>query len=128
MQNIQETRMSLYRFKNNYEEYDVLKFICPRVQKYCKQILDDLPECVEQIIVFGSSITPGCTSKSDLDLIIIVDKKENKKEVGKALRVLEIEIDAIILTLEEEEEFWENNRFLLRSIKLRSVELYNRKE
>lgn len=111
-------------FKNEYPEYEVLKYVCPRMQSYCSYILENVPKGIKKIILFGSSLTTACTSFSDLDLIVILENKESTKMLHDYLGAIDIEVDAVTIFEEEIEEFFENNKNLRRALNERSIVLY----
>lgn len=116
--------MELFVFRNKYPQYEVLKYVCPRMQSYCKYILDNIPSGIKKIILFGSALTTACTSYSDIDLVIVVKDKESVKELHNYLGSVDIEVDALTILEEEEVTFLEENKNLSRSLKNRSVVLY----
>lgn len=71
--------MELLVFKNQYPEYEMLRYVCPRMQMYCKYILENVPKGIKKIVLFGSSLTTACTSFSDIDLVIVLKDKESAK-------------------------------------------------
>jgi predicted nucleotidyltransferase len=46
-------------------------YIHPFKQKAVKHVVDNVPDSVKMIIVFGSSVTDGCGYDSDIDLCVI---------------------------------------------------------
>ena len=68
--------------RNNFERVSEYK------REDLKKILDVIPESVDELWVFGSSVTPYCRPDSDLDVCIVGDNisKEDRRRLAHAPR------------------------------------------
>lgn len=92
----------MYQFPVVVESQYDLRGIYPPAQTYVKQILDELPEYIEKVFVFGSAVSLRWGTDSDLDFLFITDKpsQEVLKEMSPILRSIKICIDLIIKSSE----------------------------
>ena len=72
------------------------------IQKIVEQILE--ASRPDRVILFGSAVTGGVTSDSDIDLLVIEEQVVNTREEGLRLRAalagLHLPVDLIVMTRE----------------------------
>lgn len=98
-----------------------INLIHPRKQRDVRNILKELP----RITIFGSAIRWDCNEKSDLDILLDVNKVNcSKKEAYKKI-AKSINTDFDLLWLDEIED--QLNKQQVRDILEKGVEVYEEK-
>ena len=105
--------------KNNFERVSKFK------RDDLKKVLDVLPETVDVLWVFGSSVTPYCRPDSDLDVCIVGDKitKEDCKTIAHAPRY---GMDLISVSHEEFEQNKNENGSIYSEIYNKGLLIYRK--
>lgn len=66
---------SLFPYKETFEDkYKLggnLKYVHPSKQEAVKEILEIIPDSLEELWLFGSSVTGSCKESSDIDLCLV---------------------------------------------------------
>ena len=68
----------LYNFGDMVGRGGRLKYVYPPKQRVLCEVLDTLPDTVEKLYVFGSSITLRCGRDSDVDICLIGNISANE--------------------------------------------------
>lgn len=94
-----------YIFKKLFDTVYPLQHIYPTKQKDVLKIINQLPETIQKVYVFGSSLTLHCGESSDIDILVVGDRSEEEyKAFSIILKQLDNEVDLIIKTPIEFEE------------------------
>lgn len=94
-----------YTFNKLFDTSYKIEHIYPSKQRDMIKLLKELPEEVEKVYVFGSSLTLHCGEESDIDLLVIAEKSESLYKAFSILfKTLDSEIDLIIKTKKEFDE------------------------
>ncbi|MCL1877308.1 MAG: nucleotidyltransferase domain-containing protein [Defluviitaleaceae bacterium] len=105
--------MSFYTFKPEYPE--PFSLIHPlKVEQIRALASEDMPNCIDTVILFGSSLDLTCTPISDVDLYVLCDdEKKSYAHLHKLCKALKIKAD--ILTSDAE-------TFMEEALDINSVE------
>lgn len=94
-----------YIFNKLFDTAYKIEHIYPSKQKDIMKLLDQLPQEVEKVYVFGSCLTLHCGKESDIDLLVVAEKSEALyKAFSSLLKSLDNEVDLIIKTQKEFDE------------------------
>ncbi|GHU92352.1 hypothetical protein FACS1894202_14790 [Clostridia bacterium] len=119
-----------YRFKNVYNSQDVISCIFPLRQLTLLSILNNLPESVEQLYVFGSALTMDCRIDSDIDICVVGDipSSDVRTIYGAVPRGEKMDLVIYGSLKELEEEAAEEYCTVARSILETGLLVFNRKD
>ncbi|MDF2614509.1 MAG: polymerase beta, Nucleotidyltransferase [Clostridia bacterium] len=94
-----------YTFNKLFDTEYKIEHIYPSKQRDMMKFLNQLPQEVEKVYVFGSSLTLHCGEESDIDLLVVAEKSESLyKAFSTVFKTLDSEIDLIIKTKKEFDE------------------------
>ncbi|MGL4798013.1 MAG: nucleotidyltransferase domain-containing protein [Cellulosilyticaceae bacterium] len=119
----------MYRFPVVVEcKYD-LSGIYPPMQPYVKKLIECIPEYIEKLIIFGSSVTLRYGEDSDLDVMVITNRGQEEVllEISKCLRGIGVSVDLLIKSKEAfEKESIENPNGICGEVYKKGVCVYER--
>lgn len=105
----------------------VYRRVFPIMQKSLYNIIEKLDkEHVEEVWVFGSSVTEYCGQDSDLDICIVTDIPVDYDYVKGLRLVSEVDVDFVICTKEEVYSKSKNVNSLFYDIIEEGVKIYER--
>ena len=89
-------------FPDPHNYGDIYKPIFPPYHKAVKVIMDNIPDSVEKIYVFGSQIRWDCATNTDLDVFIVGSVNDCEyKQIYNKLAEINIPVDILIETYDK---------------------------
>ena len=129
MQFIEGSKFKALNFPDPHDFGDLYKPIFPPYHRTVKAIMDNIPETVEKIYIFGSSIRIDCSPYTDVDVFIVGEMTDS--EYKKMIKALPVNKGADIL-IEKAEEFYFNvedeSNSMYRRIFEGGYKIYERKK
>lgn len=116
-----------YTFKKLFDCSYPIQHIYPIKQKDVYTILNGLPEGVQRVYIFGSSLNLNCGEESDIDVLVVGQKNlEVYKAFSKLFKGLENEVDLIVKTPKEFEENLKDKNSICSIVKEEGLLVYER--
>ena len=116
-----------YTFNKLFDTDYKIEHVYPAKQADMMKLLKGLPEEVEKVYVFGSSLTLHCGAESDIDLLVIADKSEKMyKAFSRLFKTLDSEVDLIIKTNKEFDENVEVKNSICDVVRREGLLIYER--
>lgn len=68
-------------FEDKYNIGGNLKYVHPSKQEAVKDILEVIPESLEELWIFGSSVSDNCRSVSDIDICLVGNTSHEEEKL-----------------------------------------------
>ncbi|MGL4737236.1 MAG: nucleotidyltransferase domain-containing protein [Cellulosilyticaceae bacterium] len=120
----------VYLFPNKVDTaLEILQYVSPLKQQEIKVLIEHVPECVEMLILFGSTITDCCRPMSDIDLLIIGNHlEEHEAELIAYRKRVKSAMDLLMMSLEQLKEAVQSDLPFYKEIYQKGIVIYEKSQ